>query len=252
MAYTLETMKRPFSRDSFLATIREAEASLGGGWLCWAFSNHDMDRSVSRWLSRGAGDPVAEHRFARLLMALLLTLKGSACVYQGEELGLTHIEVPLEHMRDPYGIAFYPEFRGRDAARTPVPWNADAPSAGFTRSADPWLPVPGAHRPLAVDRQEADPGSVLAAWRDFLALRRRHEALRSGSIDIIETPDPVLAFRRQADDEVLTVVLNLSDEAAEIDRSRFGPIEPLPGHAFPATVNAGSIRLEPYGYLVAR
>jgi alpha-glucosidase len=250
MAYALEMMKRPFSRDSFLAAIEEAETSLDDGWLCWAFSNHDVDRAVSRWLRRGAGDPDIEQRFAQLLMALLLTLKGSVCVYQGEELGLTHVEVPHEHMRDPYGIAFYPEFRGRDAARTPMPWVADAPSAGFTRSDNLWLPVPEAHRRFAVDRLEAEPVSLLARWRAFLALRRRHPALRSGSIEIVETEDPVLGFRRRADSESLTVLLNLSGQATDVDCSGFGPIEPLPDIDFPAVLSAGRVLLEPYGYLV--
>jgi alpha-glucosidase len=252
MAYTLETMKRSFSRAGFLSAIAEAERSLTGGWLCWAFSNHDVDRAVSRWMNGAAGDPVAEDRFARLLMALMLTLKGSVCIYQGEELGLTHVEVPHERMRDPYGIAFYPAFRGRDAARTPVPWSKDGPAAGFTTSHDPWLPVPEVHRRLAVAEQEADPGSVLSAWQDFLRLRRRHPALRHGVIDVVGTPDPVLAFRRQVDGESLLVILNLAGEPVALDRRRFGAISPLPDIDFPAALDRDTLQLDPYGYLVAQ
>lgn len=252
MAYTLETMKRPFSREGFLETIAEAEASLAEGWLCWAFSNHDVDRAVTRWLNGDARTPDAEDRFARLLMALVLTLKGSVCVYQGEELGLTHVEVPHDRMRDPYGIAFYPAFRGRDAARTPIPWVPDAYAAGFTRSHRPWLPVPAEHRRLAVAAQERNPDSVLAAWRDFLKLRRQHPALRKGDIEMLTAPEPVLAFRRHHGDESLIVMLNLAGEPIAFDHPGLEALTPLPDIRFPASIERDAVRLGPYGYLVAR
>jgi alpha-glucosidase len=184
-------------------------------------------------------------------MALMLTLRGSVSVYQGEELGLPHIEVPRESMRDPYGIAFYPAFRGRDAGRTPMPWTADPSHAGFTTSDRPWLPVPEAHRTLAVAVQEADSASVLASWRQFLAARRQHSALRGGAIAMLDAPAPVLAFRRQDERESLVVLLNLSGEPVALDRQRFGVAEPLPGLACAAILDANIIRLESYGYLIA-
>ncbi len=252
MAYTLEAMKRPFSRQAFIAEIREMAAKLGDGWLCWAFSNHDVDRAVTRWLAEGAGDRDSEERFARLLMALILTLKGSVCVYQGEELGLPHVEVPHERMRDPYGIAFYPAFKGRDAARTPMPWTAKGAAAGFTLSNDPWLPVPETHRDRAIELQENDPGSLLSAWRAFLGLRRRHPAFRDGDIEIVETPHPVLAFRRRREDERLLVILNMGAENVVVNAPDLVGLKPLPGIDFPARHGSGSFELEPYGYVIGR
>ncbi len=118
------------------------------------------------------GEPLEPHRakglapdpaFARLLMALLLSLRGSVCLYQGEELGLTEAELTLDQLRDPFGIAYWPEFRGRDGSRTPIPWRAGVPHAGFTAGGDaPWLPMPAAHHALAVDRAEADPHCAAA------------------------------------------------------------------------------------------
>jgi len=251
MAYTLETMKRPFSRALFLDALEESPSEPDDGWLCWAFSNHDVDRSVTRWLG-GRTDPEVEARFARLLMALLLTLRGSVCLYQGEELGLPNVEVPHEKMRDPFGIAFYPAFRGRDAARTPMPWASNAHAAGFTRSHQPWLPVPGEHRQFAVASQDRKPDSVLAGWRDFLKLRRRHPALRQGHIEPLATPDPVLAFRRQQGDDRLTVLLNFENRPVALDRRTIGRLTALPDARFAGRVEADGVRLDPYGYLIAR
>ena len=249
MAYTLETMKRPFSRELFLESIGDAEGGLAGGWLCWAFSNHDVDRAVSRWLEPGITDPEVRLRFARLLMALMLTLKGSICVYQGEELGLPHVEIPRELMRDPYGIAFYPAFRGRDGARTPMPWTNERPSAGFTVSNNPWLPVPDVHRRMAVSVQADDPHSALSDWRALLAFRRGSPALRHGSIELVDAPPPILGFWRKAENERLLVLLNLAHEAARYDAP--AALKPVEGIHCPVVVNGTECRLGPFGYLIA-
>src|SRR5262249_49067367 len=152
--------------------LRESEAAIGAGCICWAFSNHDVVRAVSRW-SDGPPSP----SFARFLMALLLTLPGSICLYQGEELGLTEAAIARADIRGPYGTAFYPTCAGRDGCRTPMPWSAAAPHGGFS-TARPWLPLPEEHCALAADEQSADPDSLLNAYRGFLAWRRTQPALR--------------------------------------------------------------------------
>ena len=129
------------------------------------------------------------------MIALLTCLRGTSFLYQGEELGLPHAEVPFEKLKDPEGITFWPRHKGRDGARTPMPWLAAAPFAGFS-SAEPWLPIDPRHPPLAVDAQEADPGSVLAFTRGFLAWRKKHPALIRGEIRFLDAPEPVLAFIR--------------------------------------------------------
>jgi alpha-glucosidase len=182
--------------------VRRANAAWTGapgqGWPSWAFCNHDAPRAVSRW-SEGR-DP---DRFARMAMLLLMALRGNVFVYQGEELGLPQAEVPFERLVDPEAIANWPETLGRDGARTPMPWRADAPQAGFS-TAEPWL---------AVDRQDADPTSILNLTRRLIALRKTEPALRLGTLHFLDAPAPLLAFERVHGDAVLTCVFNLGHEA---------------------------------------
>jgi alpha-glucosidase len=181
----------------------------GEGWPSWAFSNHDAPRVVSRWL--GSRDPSA---FARQAMLLLMCLRGNIFLYQGEELGLPQAEVPFERLRDPEAIANWPETQGRDGARTPMPWTGGAPHGGFS-TAEPWLPLDAAHLLLAVDRQEADPGSTLAFTRRLIALRKAQPALRTGAFRPVEAPSPLLAFERGEGEERLLCVFNLGEEEAD-------------------------------------
>ncbi len=208
--------------------VRRANAAWDGrpgqGWPAWAFSNHDAPRAVSRW-SEGR-DP---DRFARMAMLLLLSLRGNAFIYQGEELGLPQGEVPFDRLVDPEAIANWPETLGRDGARTPMPWRADAPHAGFS-TVEPWLPVDSRHPPLAVDRQDTDGGSTLNLTRRLIALRKDEPALRLGSLRFLETPASLLAFERAHGDDVLTCVFNLGHETVVWRPD--GPLAPV------ASVNA--------------
>ncbi|MGH6968268.1 MAG: alpha-amylase family glycosyl hydrolase, partial [Stellaceae bacterium] len=137
MAYTLGMMKAAFTPPVFRQAVADAATLNRAGWLCWAFSNHDVERAASRWNPAGHA-PAA---LAQLQMAMLLSLPGSVCLYQGEELGLPNGRVGASDIRDPFGRAFYPAFAGRDGARTPLPWAAGAPNAGFSSGNRTWLPV---------------------------------------------------------------------------------------------------------------
>lgn len=193
------------------ATVAEQLAPWadGGGWPSWAFSNHDAPRVATRWRQDatagfGFGGGAAEARAASDVphgagpltwMALLMALRGTVFVYQGEELGLGQSEVPFERLKDPYGLAHWPVNPGRDGCRTPMPWRHDAPHAGFS-AAEPWLPADPAHAAKAVDRQEPDPGSMLNRTRALIRLRQRHPALRHGGCEVLWARGPVLALRR--------------------------------------------------------
>src|SRR5690606_13212328 len=159
-------------------------------------------------------------------------LRGSVCLYQGEELGLPEADVPFEALQDPYGKAFWPRFKGRDGCRTPMPWDGEAEDAGFGSRA-PWLPIPDAHRALAVSRQDADPASTLAASRRFLQWRRTQPALLRGAIAFVDAPEPVLAFVREADGERLLVAFNLSDAAVRWALPAGLAPRALDGHGLP-------------------
>ncbi|PZO78117.1 MAG: alpha-glucosidase [Sphingomonas hengshuiensis] len=205
----------------------------GSPWPSWAFENHDAPRAVSRWLADGA-DAGA---FGRLKMLLLACLRGNIFLYNGEELGLPQVAIAFEDLQDPEAIANWPLTLSRDGARTPMPWTADAENLGFG-AGRPWLPAGEAHRPLAVDRQEADPASLLHFTRHVLALRNAHPALRSGSMTIVEASDSILAFERALDGQRMLCVFNLSGATAgfaagdgwraietigDVGTDRFGP-----------------------------
>lgn len=244
--YTLQPLRGPFDRATLLRLIQSLAVEDRQGWVTWSFSNHDVERAVSRW-----GPNRRDEDFARLLMGLMLSLRGSTCIYQGEELGLPEAAVRREDMRDPYGLTYYPEYRGRDGSRTPMPWRANCPHAGFS-TGKPWLPVDPAHAPLAVDRQEADPASLLWSYRRFLALRRAHPSLISGTLHPVEAPDPLVAFRRVGEGESLLVVLNMAGESAVAPRRLLAEAALLQDHGFAGPSNTGGDLLLPrYGMLFA-
>ena len=179
----------------------------GTGWPSWAFENHDAPRAVSRWVA-----PQHREAFTRMKMLLLCCLRGNVFLYYGEELGLTQVEIPFDRLRDREAIVNWPLTLGRDGARVPMPWAADAQSYGFT-TGQPWLPTGCGYKALAVDAQEADTASLLHLTRELLALRNTHEALEAGSLTIIEASETILAFERALPGERLLCVFNFGAEA---------------------------------------
>lgn len=199
-----------YADDISPARVRAALASWPGndgeGWPSWAFSNHDAPRAVSRW---AGGHDIGQ--VSKCLMLLLLSLRGNAFIYQGEELGLPQANVPFDRLLDPEAITNWPLTLGRDGARTPMPWTAGAPTAGFSTAVRTWLPFDVAHDRLSVDVQEMDARSVLAATRALISTRSSSPALRSGDIRFLDTPEPILAFWRTVSDERVLCVFNLGD-----------------------------------------
>lgn len=191
-------------------TLARWQGAPDEGWPSWAFSNHDAPRAVSRWSASGTTDAMA-----RLCMLLLLSLRGNVFLYQGEELGLPQAEVPYDRLRDPEAIANWPQTLGRDGARTPMPWSGAAANgsvvAGGFSVAEPWLPIPPSHLDRAVDAQDDDPDSLLNLTRRLIALRRDRAALRTGTIVVAATPEPLLHFTRGDGANTLACVFNLGD-----------------------------------------
>jgi alpha-glucosidase len=216
MAYTLKPLRSGFSFDAMQTLVDEA--SRDQGWLCWSFSNHDVERTLSRW-NPTPGEP-QDPRFARLLMHFQLSLRGSVCLYQGDELGLEEAALDESDLRDPFGIAYWPEFRGRDGSRTPMPWIAGATHAGFS-DATPWLPVSAAHHDRAVDVMDADGASLLHEWRRCLRWRAKHPVLRHGRLRRLRLPAPLLGFVREDAQERIVCVFNFSAEAQRVTGLRY-------------------------------
>ncbi|MDI5983426.1 alpha glucosidase [Halomonas sp. M4R5S39] len=245
MCYSFNLLTEAADPHYLHETLSEMEARIGDGWPCWALGNHDVTRLATRW--QAEGDQAA----LRLYLAFLLTQRGSVCLYQGEELGLTEASLSFEQLVDPAGITFWPSYKGRDGCRTPMPWQADARHGGFS-GATPWLPVPDEHLGLAVDRQDDDPASLLNAYRAFLAFRRELPALVKGAVRYHPVRDEVLCLERTHGDQRLLVALNFSGEA----RTLPAPASAAALEAAPALVNGrwadGQLTLPPYGIAIAR
>jgi len=232
-SYTFDLFGPQFDPAHFRKVFKTFGKAAKRGVVCWSFSNHDVMRYVSRWAQPG-DDPAA---IARLAINLLVSLKGPICLYQGEELGLPEADLAFEDLRDPYGIRFWPAFKGRDGCRTPMPWEADAPNAGFS-TGKPWLPVPDAHRPLAVTQQEGDPTSVLGSYRTAIALRTAHPALATGSLRFLPAPETLLIFVRELEGQRVTCLFNFARHAVEWPGDA-GPVL-LPPLGFAHISGAGS------------
>ena len=161
-------------------------------WPTWVLSNHDNPRHRTRYGG-------SEGR-ARAAAVLLLTLRGTPFMYQGEELGLTDADVPPDQTVDP---------GGRDGARAPIPWN---PAPGHGWAGDPWLPWPPEAGTRNVEAERADPGSVLHLYRRLLAARGASPALQLGTWTPIDSPDGVIAYERTYDDDRRVVIVNFTED----------------------------------------
>jgi len=201
---------RKGSADLFKEAIEPWRAAKG--WPSWSLGNHDFVRFPTRL---GGSSPSADQTDA--LMAALFCLRGTLFLYEGDELGLPQANVPFEKLRDPYAIAAYTGDSGRDGTRTPFPWSATAPEAGFTTSHEPWLPIDKRHAAAALDTQEGKADSHLAVTRELVALRKAHPALKWGSAAILAAPEGVLAVLRIHDRDQVLCVVNLGGALATFE-----------------------------------
>jgi alpha-glucosidase len=205
MCYAFELLSGARPTAGYVAGVMAQFADVAAdGWACWAYSNHDVVRHISRWdLGQAA---------TRLFTTLLMCLRGSACIYQGEELGLPEAEVAFEDLQDPYGIEFWPEFKGRDGCRTPMVWDESA-AGGFTETGQPWLPVPAGHLPLSVSVAEKQPDALLHHYREAITLRQRYSALKNGAQSPVTAQGDVLSFIRSDEQDEIFCAFNMGDSA---------------------------------------
>jgi alpha-glucosidase len=241
MAYTFDYLGGAFSAAHFKKSIECTEQMAPDGWVSLAFSNHDVVRHVSRWSPRAN-----QEALTRQACMLLLSMRGSVCLYQGEELGLPEAELAFEDLADPYGIEFWPEFKGRDGCRTPMVWQAAAHLGGFSTSPRSWLPVPNNHLLRAVDQQLANPDSVLLFYRAMIGFRKEHPALIKGEIEVLDTPEPVLAFIRRHAAEHLLCVFNMSEGDAEFTLPAGMMVGDVGAPGRVPAPEAGSVSLPPF------
>ncbi len=225
-----------------------------GLWPTYVITNHDIVRSYSR-----LGDGTHNDAIGKLMAAFYLTLRGTAIMYYGEEIGMANNDpTRKEDVKDPIGQLGWPIVIGRDGERTPMQWTP-GPNAGFTKGT-PWLPVPASAETHNVQTERKDPNSILNFYRRLLLLRKENPALRDGKYISLNNSDPnVIAYLRQYAGDTVLVVLNMSKT---IERPRFDlaaqGLESTTAHTMLATIgstaNQGpleTVTLEPYGVYIA-
>lgn len=207
MCYAFEFLAQDQpTADRIVSVLQKVDDVAADGWACWAFSNHDVQRHATRWnLS-----PDAQKTFATLIMCL----RGSVCIYQGEELGLPEANVDFDDMQDPYGIEFWPEYRGRDGCRTPMVWQTSNQNGGFS-DGQPWLPVAPEHLNMSVEAQEKNPNAILHHYRKAIQFRQANPALVIGEHSDLNADGNIITFNRLLDDQIIHCAFNVSDTPSD-------------------------------------
>jgi alpha-glucosidase len=239
LAFNFPFISADLNASDLRRVVDATEAAIpSGSWPAWTASNHDMARFSSRW---AGGDA----RKAKVALLMLLSLRGTPVLYQGDEIGLCDVEMAKEDLRDPLGVLYWPAYAGRDSARSPMPWS-DASGGGFTDpGVRPWLPM-GEMSDCNVEMSRRDKGSMLVLCRDLIALRRESRELQTGAYAPVRSPEGVWAFNRS---EQFLVVLNLSDHRAAID-DVLGTIRICTDRSRDLTVVGGSVEVGPWEGLI--
>ena len=238
-AFAFKCTGVPFTAGAFRELIEEYETCFAEPLTpAWAFSNHDRTRRITAL----GGNPAA----ARLNAAFQITVRGIPFFYFGEEIGMTDTRLSHRDSLDPVSFPFKklpaPVFRllnkklsgslNRDCVRTPMQWN-DSVNAGFCgERCSPWLPVNPDYTAVNTEQSESDPDSLLHCFRRFLSLRKESDALKFGSLKLIDTavlPPTVLGYEREnrkadGNTERLSIYLNFSSSPAAFAGGCPGPV----------------------------
>jgi alpha-glucosidase len=249
MAYCFDLLGSAYDAPYLHGVMSRFDRIVGDGWPCWALSNHDVPRVGTRW-----GGATPNQALLRLAAALQMSLRGSPSLYQGDELGLPEVDITFEELQDPYGKEMWPEFKGRDGCRTPMPWASAKPQAGFSSAAKTWLPVAKTHLSLAVDKQQDDAGSLLSFYTQLLMWRRGVPALIKGSMQLLPKHSQVLAFVREHLGVKVLCVFNFSATDATFDVPKaLGSVMDMPGSGLSGgNLQNNCVQLTPWGGLFAR
>lgn len=226
-AFNFNFLSCPWDPERLRRTIDDtlAEHAPVRAPATWVLCNHDVTRTVTRYGRTDTAFDFATKEFgtpadlelgtrrARAAALLTLALPGSVYLYQGEELGLPEADIPLDRIQDPMHFRSGGTDPGRDGCRVPLPWAAAEPYGGFGSTTEPWLPQPADWPTYAVDRQDADPASMLSLYRAALRLRRETSGFGDGPMTWLPSEDGVLAFART---DGLVCVVNLLDRSVEL------------------------------------
>ena len=235
------------SVPEFRKQITQAESMSAANWPLYFFSNHDQVRHYIRYGNGGKNND----EIAKLMAALLLTLRGSPILYYGEEIGMENNDPKrVEDVKDPIGKLGWPQFKGRDGERTPMQWNGSK-NAGFSQ-VPTWLPVADNYPTHNVEAEEKDPDSILNFYKSLIKLRRENSALKSGDLSLLNIDDAnILAFYRKSGDESVIVALNMSDKAQVFKPGKAGKLEILLSSSKASKLEgADKISLPAYGAVI--
>ncbi len=247
MCYAFEFLAPDALTPERVVEVQNAFATAAPeGWACWAFSNHDVVRHVSRW----GAEVMEREAYAKLLASILLTQRGSVCIYQGEELGLTEADIAFADLQDPYGIQFWPEFKGRDGCRTPMVWDDHAQQAGFSHAEKTWLPIPlSTSCAPSMFSKAMSPRcwSITAASLLSANSTRLSPRARSSFCPWMASA----ALPRKLGNEVVLCLFNMGPEAASTEMPD-GTWTLLDGHGFESTLKGRVVELPAWGACFAR
>jgi alpha-glucosidase len=217
LVFDFRLLKSPWRADRFRRFLSEYVPAIPkGGWPTIVFSNHDQPRHIDRYGKDG--DALARARAAALL---LFTLPGTPFLYYGEELGMRNARLRYGELRDPYTKRFWPFRPGRDPARTPMQWDGSA-QAGFS-TGRPWLPLTPEYTRVNVEREIAEPDSLLHLYKQLIALRRASAALSCGDVSLLETnAADCLVYERSARSadgrtERMLIIVNFSGRQLDVN-----------------------------------
>jgi alpha-glucosidase len=241
------TMVNRLSPAEFRKQIAWVDGS--GGWPVYVLSNHDIRRVYDRY-----GDGKHNDQIAKLMASLYLTLRGTAVMYYGEELGMENNDPKRpEDVKDTMGKLGWPKEKGRDGERTPMQWSAES-NAGFS-SATPWLPVDEHYKVYNVATETSDAHSILNYYHQLLTLRHTNDALLEGVYVALNEDNPnVLSYARSYRGRNVLVVLNMSGTAQKVNldlasktlQARLAKTL-LSSFPAPREVNPNGISMEPFG-----
>jgi alpha-glucosidase len=242
----------PLSAPAFREHIKAVDAARG--WPTYVITNHDIRRSYSRY-----GDGTHSDDIAKMMAGLYLTLRGTAIMYYGEEIGMENNDpTKKEDVRDPIGVLGWPNEKGRDGERTPMQWN-DSANAGFT-TGKPWLPVPASAKAHNVEAESKNPDSVLSFYKQVIHFRKTEPALLEGSYIPLNESDPnVMSYLRKSKDGTILVVLNFSAQPQDVnfDLAKQGFTSPNVSGLLQNSANnpdgaLKDVKLNAYGVYIAR
>ncbi len=218
---------QPYAFTEVKRTLVEWDAAIGDqGWNNVFFDNHDFPRMVSRF----GNDGPFRIQSAKMLAMMLLTLRGTPCIYMGSEMGMTNVNFDsIDDYDDVETLNFYKIFveeerrmtereyldivsiQGRDNVRTPIQWNAGK-NAGFTEG-KPWIKVNPNFKEINLENDLAHSDSIFRFYKDLIAYRKANPDLVYADFESLDPEhESVFIYRRQGISKTYIIVLNFSDE----------------------------------------